>query len=44
MITEYVDGLEEILKEPEGLDEDDDDELEEDENRMTKDNDIQVID
>ena len=44
MITEYVDGLEEILKELEGLDEDDDDELEEDENGTTKDNDIQVID
>ena len=44
MIGEYVDDSKEILKELGGLDEDDDDELEEDENGTTKENDLQIID
>ena len=44
MIGEYVDDSKEILKELGGLDEHDDDELEEDENGTTKENDLQIID
>ena len=44
MIGEYVDDSKEILKELGGLDEDDDDELEEDEHGTTKENDLQIID
>ena len=44
MIGEYVDDSKEILKELGGLDEDDNDELEEDENSTTKENDLQIID
>ena len=44
MIGEYVDDSKEILMELGGLDEDDDDELEEDENGTTKENDLQIID
>ena len=44
MIGEYVDDSKEILKEFGGLDEDDDDELEEDVNGTTKENDLHIID